>query len=220
MSRSPKNLIVPIIAIVVLAVLVQFQVLTIAFEKLGLSAQSAYLLLVVTLAGSLWNVPLFTIDSNFTAESGLPEELLAWAKHRRYLFPGKTLILVNVGGCVVPVAFSVYLFLTNDVSLFHSLACVLTVSAVAFAVSRPVRGLGIGIPILFAPLTAAAVAYAMAGDNAAPLAYIGGTLGVLIGADLLRFKDIRKLGAPFASIGGAGSFDGIFISGLLAVLLA
>ena len=220
MSRSPKNLIVPIIAVIVLAVLVQFQVLTIAFEKLGLSAQSAYLLLVVTLAGSLWNIPLFTIDSNFTAESGLPEELMAWARRRHYLFPGKTLILVNVGGCVVPVAFSVYLFVTNNVSLFHALVCVLTVSAVAFAVSRPVRGLGIGIPILFAPLTAAAIAYAMAGDNAAPLAYISGTLGVLIGADLLRFKDIRKLGAPFASIGGAGSFDGIFISGLLAVLLA
>jgi uncharacterized membrane protein len=80
--------------------------------------------------------------------------------------------------------------------------------------------MGIGMPILFAPLTAAGVAVALAGDSAAPLAYIGGTLGVLVGADLLRFKDIRKLGAPFASIGGAGSFDGIFISGLLAVLLA
>lgn len=220
MSRSPKNLIVPIIAIVVLAVLVQFQVLTIAFGKLGLSAQSAYLLLMVTLAGSLWNVPLFTIDSNFTANSTMPEELLAWAKRRGYLFPGKTLILVNVGGCVVPVAFCIYLFVTNDVRVLHFLVCVLVVSAVAFAVSRPVRGLGIGIPILFAPLTAAGVSYAAAGDNAAPLAYISGTLGVLIGADLLRFKDIRKLGAPFASIGGAGSFDGIFLSGLLAVLLA
>jgi uncharacterized membrane protein len=98
--------------------------------------------------------------------------------------------------------------------------CVVAVSAVAYAVSRPVRGLGIGMPILFAPLTAAIVAYVLAGESAAPLAYIGGTLGVLFGADLLRFRDIRKLGAPFASIGGAGSFDGIFISGLLAVLLA
>jgi len=220
LSRSPKNLIVPVIAVIVLAVLVQFQVVTIAFGKLGLSAQSAYLLLMLTLAGSMWNVPLFTIDSNFTGKSDMPEQLLAWAQRRRYLFPGKTLILVNVGGCVVPVAFSLYLFATNDVSLLHALMCVATVSAVAYAVSRPVRGLGIGIPILIAPLAAAAIAYAVGGDKAAPLAYIGGTLGVLFGADLLRFKDVRKLGAPFASIGGAGSFDGIFISGLLAVLLA
>jgi uncharacterized membrane protein len=83
-----------------------------------------------------------------------------------------------------------------------------------------VRGLGIGMPILVAPLAAAAIAYVMAGENAAPLAYVGGTMGVLIGADLLRVKDIRQLAAPVASIGGAGSFDGIFISGLLAVLLA
>jgi uncharacterized membrane protein len=220
LSRSPKNLLVPIIAIAILAILVQFQVLTIAFDKLGLSAQSAYSLLIMTLAGSLLNLPLFTIDSNFTGNSGLPAELMAWAQKRRYLFPGKTLILVNVGGCVVPVAFSAYLFITNDVPVFQAILSVTMVSIVAYGVSRPVRGLGIGMPILFAPLSAAAVAYVMAGDDAAPLAYIGGTLGVLIGADLLRFRDIRKLGAPFASIGGAGSFDGIFISGLLAVLLA
>ena len=220
MARSPKHLIVPVILIVVLAVLVQFQVLTIAFEKLGLSAQSAYLLLIVTLAGSMVNVPLFTIDSNFSTDSNWPKEMLAWAQQRRYLFAGKTLILVNVGGCVVPVAFSLYLFISNDVPVLQSIIGIAAVSIVAFSVSRPVRGMGIGMPILFAPLTAAGVAVALAGDSAAPLAYIGGTLGVLIGADLMRFKDIRKLGAPFASIGGAGSFDGIFISGLLAVILA
>ena len=220
MARSPKHLIVPVILVVVLAVLVQFQVLTIAFGKLGLSAQSAYLLLIVTLAGSMFNIPLFTIDSNFSTDSKWPKEMLAWAQRRRYLFPGKTLILVNVGGCVVPVAFSMYLFISNDVPVLQSLIGISAVSIVAFAVSRPVRGMGIGMPILFAPLTAAGVAVALAGDSAAPLAYIGGTLGVLIGADLMRFKDIRKLGAPFASIGGAGSFDGIFISGLLAVILA
>jgi uncharacterized membrane protein len=107
LSRSPRQLIFPIIALGVLAILVQFQVLTIAFGKLGLSAQSAYLLLLMTLSGSLLNIPLFTIDSNFDGESGLPKEMLAWAQQRRYLFPGKTLILANVGGCIVPVAFCV-----------------------------------------------------------------------------------------------------------------
>jgi len=43
---------------------------------------------------------------------------------------------------------------------------------------------------------------------------------VIIGADLLRLPDIRRLGTPFASIGGAGTFDGIFITGIVAVLLA
>jgi uncharacterized membrane protein len=85
--------------------------------------------------------------------------------------------------------------------------------------SRPIPGLGIGMPMLVAPLTAALVAIPLGGEYRAPLAYIAGSLGVLIGADVLRLKDIRKLGAPLASIGGAGTFDGIFMTGLVAVLL-
>jgi uncharacterized membrane protein len=42
----------------------------------------------------------------------------------------------------------------------------------------------------------------------------------LIGADLLNLGIIQELGAPIASIGGAGRFDGIFMTGILAVLLA
>jgi uncharacterized membrane protein len=52
------------------------------------------------------------------------------------------------------------------------------------------------------------------------LAYISGSLGTLIGADLLNLNNIQGLGAPVASIGGAGTFDGIFVTGILAVLLA
>jgi uncharacterized membrane protein len=50
-------------------------------------------------------------------------------------------------------------------------------------------------------------------------AYVGGVLGTLIGADLLNLGKIRNLGAPIASIGGAGTFDGIFLSGFIALLL-
>jgi uncharacterized membrane protein len=43
---------------------------------------------------------------------------------------------------------------------------------------------------------------------------------VLIGADLLNLRKLQGLGAPIVSIGGAGTFDGIFVTGLMAVLLA
>jgi uncharacterized membrane protein len=80
--------------------------------------------------------------------------------------------------------------------------------------------MGIGMPMLVAPIAAAIVAILIGGEKlAAPLAYICGTLGVLVGADLLRLKDIAKIGAPIASIGGAGTFDGIFLTGIVAVLL-
>jgi uncharacterized membrane protein len=52
------------------------------------------------------------------------------------------------------------------------------------------------------------------------LAYVGGTLGTLIGADVLNLGRIGGLGAPIVSVGGAGTFDGIFLTGILAVLLA
>jgi len=75
------------------------------------------------------------------------------------------------------------------------------------------------MPLFIAPIGAALVALLINPSQSAPLAYISGTMGVLIGADLLRFKDIRRLGVPLAAIGGAGTFDGIFITGIVAVLL-
>jgi len=51
------------------------------------------------------------------------------------------------------------------------------------------------------------------------IAYTGGTLGTLVGADLLNLRGITKLGAPVVSIGGAGTFDGVFLAGVIAVLL-
>jgi uncharacterized membrane protein len=83
-----------------------------------------------------------------------------------------------------------------------------------------VAGIGIGMPIFIAPLTAAIVALLINSEQSAPLAYICGTLGVLIGADLLRLGNIRRMGVPIAAIGGAGTFDGIFLTGIVAVLLA
>jgi len=64
------------------------------------------------------------------------------------------------------------------------------------------------------------VAVVLARDRAAPLSYVAGSLGTLIGADLLNLSNIGGLGAPIASIGGAGTFDGIFLTGIAAVLLA
>ena len=56
--------------------------------------------------------------------------------------------------------------------------------------------------------------------QAAPVAYVAGTLGVLIGADLLKLNVVRLMRVSVVSIGGAGTFDGVFLAGLLAALLA
>ena len=70
------------------------------------------------------------------------------------------------------------------------------------------------------PILAALLSVVVAYSYAPVVAYISGTLGTLIGADLLNLKKIGDLGAPVASIGGTGTFDGIFLNGILPVLLS
>ena len=67
---------------------------------------------------------------------------------------------------------------------------------------------------------AALLALLFAPSEAAPVAYIAGVAGPLIGADLLHLKDIEESATGVASIGGAGTFDGIVLSGIVAAFLA
>jgi uncharacterized membrane protein len=91
---------------------------------------------------------------------------------------------------------------------------------VCYHLAEPVVGLGIALPMFVPAIATAIVALALSGQYAAILAYVGGSLGTLIGADLLNLGKIQDLGAPVASIGGAGTFDGIFVTGILAVFIA
>ncbi|MHB0984447.1 MAG: DUF1614 domain-containing protein [Sulfuricella sp.] len=218
MPFSPLYLALLLAALGLLAAFIQIGALTLAFEKLGLSPDSAILLLSSSLIGSLINLPLFTVKSEGPPPP-LPAPFRSLLRLPRMKFTGKTVVAVNVGGCLVPFAFSVYLLLHNPLNLLTVMGSVGIVALVCRLASRPMPGVGIGIPMFVAPIMAAVTALVIDPQQSAPLAYISGTLGVLIGADISRLGDIRKMGAPFASIGGAGTFDGIFLSGIVAVLL-
>lgn len=216
---SPIRLLLLTSVVVFLVTVVQLGILRIAFDKLGLSPDSAILLLIVTLFGSLINLPLFTVKTDPVEQEKRLRDMPRLLLRRGMVIPGKTIIAVNVGGCIVPLAFSVYLLLHSRPGLAQVVAAVAIVSVVCYSTSYSMPRIGIVMPMLVAPLVAAVVAVTFDAEQAPVLAYIGGTLGVLIGADILRLKDIGKLGEPVASIGGAGSFDGIFITGIVAVLL-
>ncbi len=200
-----------------LLAIMQFGLISLGFQKLGLSAHSATLLLLTSLLGAGINLPLGSVRAK-APETQTPLPPLPWGLPR-LPFTGQTRIAVNVGGGLVPLCFSVYLLRQNPLPIASVLLATSIVAAVSYRMSRPIPGLGIGMPIFVAPLTAAIVGLVLGGEHAPMVAYIAGTLGVLIGADLLRLPEVRKLGAPFASIGGAGTFDGIFMTGLIAVLL-
>jgi uncharacterized membrane protein len=224
-SPSPRRLLLLLVVLGVVIGLVQIGLISVAFDKLGLSPDLAYLLLMCTLAGSMINLPVATLKADGppppeppASESpppapGFPQ---GWPFPRLPPFTGKVTITVNVGGAL----FSLYLFAHTPLGVVRSVASIMLVALVASRFSRPIPRMGIGMPILIAPLTAALVATLIDPAQRAPLAYISGTLGVLIGADLMRLKDILKLGSPVASIGGAGTLDGVFLTGIIAVLLA
>lgn len=114
---------------------------------------------------------------------------------------------------------SLYLLFKNKFYM-RAVVAVTAVAIVVHLFAYPLRGVGISVPIFIPPLVAAFAAMVLAWRRAAPLAYIAGSLGTLIGADLLNLGKVQGLGAPIASIGGAGTFDGVFLTGIIAVLLS
>jgi uncharacterized membrane protein len=217
---SPLPLVVFVALLALLVLMVQLGALTVAFDKLGLSPLSAFALLFGSLLGSAVNVPLLWLRAESGAGAGPRPRWQGLLRHPPQEFRGRTLLAVNVGGCVIPVAFSLYLLQYSALSWPQVLTVIGAVTILSYVASRPISGIGIGMPLLLAPAAAALIALMLSPQQSAPLAYVGGTLGVLIGADLLHLPDIRKLGAVQAAIGGAGTFDGIFVTGVVAVLLA
>lgn len=76
------------------------------------------------------------------------------------------------------------------------------------------------MPGLISPLVAATLAEALAPDQAPPITFVAGVIGRLVGAGILHLRKIRKDPVGIISIGRAGTFDGIVLSGILAAYLA
>ena len=80
------------------------------------------------------------------------------------------------------------------------------------------RGTDFIDPLFIYPLVAGLVAYLVGRSRRS--AFIAATLGVL-GMDIIDYIKILGTSAPGAvHIGGAGAFDSIILSGIIAVLLA
>ena len=107
--------------------------------------------------------------------------------------PPEVILAVNVGGAISPTILSIYLLSKNGL-WGRGLIATLCIAAMCHGLAVPVRGVGIGLPIFVPPLAAAFVAAIISWRHAAPLAYAGGSLGVLIGADLLNLDKLRGLG--------------------------
>jgi uncharacterized membrane protein len=202
----------------VVVVLIQINVLRYVYTRLGIGSGTALLLLFASLLGSYINIPVWEFPEREVLSG---QEVIFFGV--RYVVPAViewpgTVVALNVGGAVIPTLLSVYLLLKSHLWI-RGIVTAAVVAAIVHMLAYPVPGVGIAVPIFVPPVVTAIVAILIAREHAAVLAYVGGSLGTLIGADLLNLGVVRGLGAPVASIGGAGTFDGIFLTGILAVLL-
>jgi len=215
---TPAFFSILIIIFIVLAISIEFRVLRYAYMQLGVSSRTAMFLLLSSLIGSYFNIPLFEISSHVTSAGevvqffGMDYQVPAASGH------AGTIIAVNVGGAVIPTFMSFYLLWHYNLWIKGAIAAAVVVT-VCYLLATPVPRLGIAIPVFVPAIATAITAIVLDRKYVAPLAYIAGSLGTLIGADLMNLGKVAGLGAPIASIGGAGTFDGIFVTSIIAVLL-
>jgi len=199
-------LIIFILLLPVLFFLIQISIVGAAFAKLGISPKVALIIIFLSLLGSAINIPIIR-----------REIYGGWTFSLSPSITTEQVISMNLGGAIIPLFLCIYL--SPKAPLRATVISTLIMIIVAKMLTRVVPGVGFTLPAFIPPLVAASFALILAHRNPAPVAYISGVLGTLIGADLLNLHKIEAIGAPMVSIGGAGVYDGIYLVGIISVLL-
>jgi uncharacterized membrane protein len=215
---SPEHVGLLGILLVVLIAMLEVGIIESAYQRLGMSHRAVTLLLLLSIFGSYINIPIATISS---AHVVVHHHHIYNLSYVPAMMSGRdgTLVAINLGGAVIPVLLSIYLLMRLGGAIPALISTVL-VALVVHHFSRIIPGAGIAVPTFIPGVTAAILAILLTREQRPAVAYVAGTIGCLIGADVLNLPLIARLNAPVAAIGGAGTFDGIFVSGIIAVLLA
>ena len=198
---------------------IELRILAYAYRKIGIPPRWVAAILLLSLLGSHVNIPLSAVPA-----SRLTPPQTIWRFGRAYevpppVEPRTTVVALNVGGALIPMLVSLYLFLRFPLRGRMIIATAI-VAVVVHWLAQIVPGVGVAVPMFLPPLAAAGVALLLSFRRAPPVAYVAGSMGTLLGADVLNLPRIAELGAPVVSIGGAGTFDGVFLTGILAGLIA
>jgi uncharacterized membrane protein len=205
--------------ILALLLLLEVGLLNRAYLRLGLEPRAAMLVLLASLIGSYINIPIARLpEARIVAHAFVDVMGVPYLAPQVVDWPG-TIVAINVGGALIPLLLSIFLVVRSRLYLPAAIATAV-VAVVVHQLATPIPGVGIAVSWFWPPIVAAAAALLLSRRYAAPLAYVAGSIGVLIGADLTNLDKLQSLGAPVASIGGAGTFDGVFLAGVAAVLLS
>ena len=212
-----------------------------AFAQVGFSHWHALLMVFGSFVGSSVNFPLH--EGLITSYPPIFLEAASFLSPVVDLtFPTTfhpVSLAVNLGGCIIPVIVSLTILVRCHVSAQRAILGTLIVAVITYTMAVPVADEGITLPVYVPPTLAAVCGLVLARryQTAPALAYISGSMGTLLGADifnLLTLGVLAELAPPMVgpgsmdmstkplvlSIGGAGVFDGIFLTGVMAVLLA
>jgi len=200
-----------ILSIPFLVILGFFHLIRIGFENLGIAPEAVIVILILMLVGSLINIPL---GRRRIMEV---EEVHFFGMMRKKKFVAQGLS-INIGGAIIPLLISLYLL--TKVPLDLVIIPVVLMVVISNRLARLIPGKGIAVPALLSAVIVAIIAFIAAPEFAPLVAFIAGTFGVLIGADLLHLPSVMRKGQGILSIGGAGVFDGIFLIGIISALLA
>ena len=212
-----------LISLLLLWQLIFLDIMVLALTKLGIPPLAGLFIVIGIFFGGFINLPLkrYRVERRVDVSRSQLFGAGRWLP-REWLRRPQRVIAVNIGGCLVPLGVALYLLLrlAESGDLAPAALAIFINVIICFAFSRPEPDVGIVMPVLIPGACAALSAVLLHPQNTPAVAFCAGVLGPLIGADLLRLQQIRQLGVGIASIGGAGTFDGIVISGFIALLLA
>ncbi|MET1124590.1 MAG: DUF1614 domain-containing protein [Archaeoglobaceae archaeon] len=217
-------LILPLFVILILLpiLLIFFVFTTSAVFQLvfGVDKWTALLIFLFIAIGSFFNVPIYEKEGYYVHYSYSVFGVLYRVRRR-----GKVVVAVNLGGCVFPTVLALKALSDVGVNL-EVLMAIATATVLNYFIAKPVRGVGIVTPMIAPPLIATLAAFTAIFLSGMPLlllpklSFAVGVISTLLGADIMHLKDLEKIGEGVVSIGGAGTFDGIFLTGFFAVLFS
>jgi uncharacterized membrane protein len=229
-SAGPLSVLAILLFIVFVLLLIPLLILGVigaAFTRLGLSWVAALALVLLMLAGSFVNIPLFRIRREMIR--ALPMHSEGNERADPFALPPvwDTVISVNLGGGILPVCVAGYLVyqavtVTSINILFPVALCAALVMAISYVSTHQLAGVGIRVPVLIPSLTALLAGVLLSGGTglaAAVTALAGGTFGTLAGGNLAHLNQVRDLELPEVSIGGSGSFGAVFLCCILPALI-
>jgi uncharacterized membrane protein len=210
----------------ILFVIIPFSILIFFFTTsqvfqivFGLERGQAMTVFVLIVIGSLVNIPIYEREGRLIVREYNFFGIIYQVNQR-----SKMTIAVNLGGCVFPSILAIKLLF--ELPIIPWLMTFLFSSAVIYLYARPVKGVGIAIPMFLPPVLSVLTGFFALSVVGEPvlllpkLAFSTGVLAALFGADILHLKDIEKIGSGVVSIGGAGTFDGIFLTGVFSVVFS